>query len=46
MVVLVTAADAVVFLGVARLLRITEVTAVIETITGPLVRRSRRPASR
>ena len=41
LVVLVTAADAAVFLAVARLLRITEVTAVVETITAPLTRRRR-----
>ncbi len=42
----VVAADVAVFLGMARLLRIREVSTVLETVVGPLVRRRRRSALR
>ena len=42
----VVAVDVAVFLGLARMLRITEVTEVLETVLGPLLRRRRRAATR
>ena len=42
----VVAVDVAVFLGLARMLRITEVTEVLETVLGPLLRRRRRSATR
>ena len=46
MLLVVVAVDVAVFLGLARMLRITEVNEVLDTVLGPLLRRRRRSATR